>query len=184
MTRSGFRAKWWLAICALGVCGSLFAAGDQVRIIPAEELKLWWQSDPASPHSPLPYPTEALKEGIEGCLAVAFEIHTNGGVSNERIWRDTLPQFGSSPFFDARKALGQAALLAVHRWHFIPAPANKAHDSVYTYQIVTFTLTGSSPKWTDRDQHRHDELEAKCKVPDFTREVEAMINTKQPGAHP
>ena len=101
---------------------------------------------------------------------MAFEVHGDGSVSNERAWRSALTGGNSS------KELQQIALLGVHRWRFVPAATNASHASVYTYQIVTFTLTGSSPKWTEYDQQRHDELEAKCNVPDFAQQVQTMMN--------
>lgn len=162
-------ALWCLlaALFVVLISKPLHAADDQVNVVPASELKLWWQVDSASPNSSPPYPVEALRDGGEGCVAVAFEIHSDGSVSNERVWHSGLTGANSI------KELEQAALLTVHQWRFAPAATNASHASVYTYQTITFTLVGSD-KWTGQDQQHHDELEAKCNVPDFPQQVQAM----------
>ena len=110
-------------------------------------------------------------------MAVAFEIHSDGSVSNERLWRDETLRFHKT------KAWEQATLLAVHQWHFEPAPTNASRDPVYTYTTVTFTLSNGS-KWTQSDKERDDKNKAKCEMVDFPQQVQAMINSAQAGKKP
>jgi len=102
-------------------------------------------------------------------MAVAFEIQSDGSVSNERVWRTTLATSLES------KRLERGVLLAMHQSHFVPAPANKNNNPVYTYKIFTY---GWIP-WGSDDheiQRRGREDEAKCEMKDFPQQVQAMIS--------
>ncbi|HWG10757.1 MAG TPA: energy transducer TonB [Rhodanobacteraceae bacterium] len=180
-----------ITVLVMAVCDPLRAADDQVRVVQASALGQWWQAVPGHPN-PLPqYPVDALQEGVTGCVAVAFEIHGDGSVSNERIWNSALTHAHSS------KQLEQAILQTVHQWRFDPTTTNMGHDPVYTYQTLTFTITEPSPShWTvnifinkpttvdnRRIEPQTDELQAKCEMPDFAQQVQATINAGAQ-AHP
>jgi TonB family protein len=168
MIKADARTFWLIALLAAVVCGPLHAADNQVRVIPDSQLKQWWQATHAN-HNAIPqYPIDAIREGVEGCMTVAFEIQGDGSVSNERIWRDETPKFHET------KAWEQATLLTIHQWHFVPAPANKERAPVYTYQVVTFTMGGDAD-----NPSRDSEIKAKCEMTDFPQQVQAMINTKK-----
>ena len=128
-----------MTVLAMAVCDPLRAADEQVRVVPASELGQWWQAVPGHPNLLPQYPVDALQEGVTGCVAVAFEIHGDGSVSNERIWNSALTHAHSS------KQLEQAILQTVHQWRFDPTTTNMGHDPVYTYQTLTFTITEPSP---------------------------------------
>ena len=175
MSTANARPYLLMMLFAVVICEPLQAADDQVHVISASELDQWWQA--AAGGNPEPtYPPLI----VEGCVAVAFEIHGDGSVSNQRVWR--------SAWTDATlgRQVEQAALQAVPHWRFVPAPANESHDAVYTYHIFTNTLSridpmpGTSPMPTASDRHRaerrSDENEAKCEMTDFPQQVEAMIN--------
>lgn len=169
-------ARLFLLVLVAAVCNPLQAADNQIHVIPEAQLQQWWQ--PSANHNPPPqYPIEAIKSGVEGCMAVAFEIHSDGSVSNERLWRDKTPRFHET------KAWEQATLLAVHQWHFEPAPANANRDPVYTYTTITFTLSNGS-KWTKYDKERDNKNKTKCEMADFPQQVQAMINSAQAGKKP
>lgn len=166
-----------LVVLVAAACNPLHAADNQVRVVPESQLDQWWQAAPTN-HNSLPqYPVEALKSGVEGCMAVAFEIQSDGSVSNERLWSDKTPKFRET------KAWEQATLLAVHQWHFEPAPANANRDRVYTYAVVTFTLSNGE-KWTKYDKERDANNKAKCEMTDFPQQVQAMIDSAQADKKP
>ena len=177
MRNTKLRSMMPLAMCGLIFCGASLAADDQVHIIPESDLKQWWLPLPGSHNPPSQYPIDAIKDGGEGCVAVAFEIHDDGSVSNERVWRSALNDANASV------ELKQAALLGVHQWRFVPAPANTEHAPVYTYQVVTFTLS-NSPVSTENDKKRMNEIKAKCEMTDFPQQVQATINSAQTGKKP
>jgi len=174
---SAHARSFLLAALVVTACNPLRAADSQIHVVPESDLKEWWQSPSPNHNAPPQYPIEALKSGVEGCMAVAFEIQTDGSVSNERLWRDETPRFHET------KAWEQATLLAVHQWHFEPAPANTNRDPVYTYAVVTFTLSNGD-KWTKYDKERDDNNKAKCEMTDFPQQVQAMINSAQAGKKP
>lgn len=163
------------AIAMLAFCFQSRAADDQVQVVSESNLKSFWLP---SRHNPPPqYPIDAVKDGGEGCVAVAFEIHGDGSVSNERVWRSALNDANASG------ELKEAALFGVHKWHFEPAPANTNRDPVYTYAVVTFTLSNSD-KWSKYDRERNAKNKAKCEMTDFPQQVQAMINSAQTGKKP
>lgn len=165
-----------LVVLLAAVCNPLQAADTQIHVVPEAQSQQWWQ--PSVNHNPPPqYPIEAIKSGLEGCMAVAFEIHGDGSVSNERLWRDETPRFHET------RAWEQATLLAVHQWHFEPAPTNTNRDPVYTYAVVTFTLSDGE-KWTKYDKQRNEKNKAKCEMTDFPQQVQTMINSAQAGKKP
>ena len=174
---SAHARSFLLAALVVTACNPLRAADSQIHVVPESDLKEWWQPPSPNHNAPPQYPIEALKSGVEGCMAVAFEIQTDGSVSNERLWRDETPRFHET------KAWEQATLLAVHQWHFEPAPANTNRDPVYTYAVVTFTLSNGD-KWTKYDKERDDNNKAKCEMTDFPQQVQAMINSAQAGKKP
>jgi TonB family protein len=163
-----------LAALVSAACNPLHAADSQIHVVPESALKEWWQPPSPNHNTPPQYPIEAIKSGVEGCMAVAFEIQSDGSISNERLWRDETPRFRET------KAWEQAALLAVHHWHFEPAPANVNRDPVYTYTTFTFTLSNGT-KWTKYDKERDDKNKAKCEMKDFPQQVQAMVNSAQAG---
>jgi TonB family protein len=156
-----------IAIFASTIIGSSWAADDDVRVVPESELKLWWQSDPSSSNLPAVYPVEALRNTVESCVAVAFEIHSDGTVSNERVWNSNLtdPTVG--------KQLRQSALLTAHQWRYVPAPANTGRTPVYTYLVITFILKGG---YRGSGSAREAKLKSQCEMSDFPQQVQAMIN--------
>lgn len=166
-----------LAALVATACNPLHAADSQIHVVPESELKQWWQAPSPNTNPPPQYPIEAIKSGIEGCMAVAFEIHSDGSVSNERLWRDETPRFHLTKVWE------QATLLAVHQWHFEPAATNTNRDSVYTYTVVTYTLSNSE-KLAKYDKERNDKNKAKCEMTDFPQQVQAMINSAQAGKKP
>jgi len=171
-------ARSFLLIVLVATVGDpLHAADVQIHVVPESGLKQWWQTPSPNHNAPPQYPMDAIKSGVEGCMAVAFEIQSDGSVSNERLWSDKTPKFRET------KAWEQATLLAVHQWHFEPAPDNTSHDPVYTYAVVTFTLTNDE-KWTRYDKQRNDKNKAKCEMTDFPQQVQAMINSAQAGKKP
>lgn len=163
-------------LCLAGACAPLLAAGDQIHVIDESEMQHWWHVPAGSQNPAPPYPIDAIRRGVEGCMVVAFEINRDGSVSNERVWLDKIPQFSG------RKAMERAALLAVHQWRFAPVAENTNREAVYTYHTFTYTLSGSS-KWTTYDQQHEDKLKATCKVPDFPQQVQAMINANTQAAN-
>ena len=173
-----------MTVLVVAVCNPLRAADDQVRVVPDSELNQWWQAVPGGNPEPQ-FPPLA----VSGCIAVAFEIHEDGSVSNERVWQRawTDANLGSQ--------LEQAALGVLPHWRFIPAPANTNHDAVYTYQVFTNTLSliadpmpGAPPMPTASDRHRverqQEQAEAPCKMSDFPQQVQAMINSGKTGEKP
>ena len=147
-----------LAVLALTIFRSSFAAGDDVHVISESDMKSWWL--PAHSNSAPQYPIDALKSGAEGCVAVAFEIHSDGSVSNERVWHSDLTNVWAS------KQIEQSALLAAHQWQFVPASTNTGRIPVYTYIVHTFTI----------DNSRDADHRSKCEMSDFPQQVQSMIN--------
>ncbi|HEY3521471.1 MAG TPA: TonB family protein [Rhodanobacteraceae bacterium] len=168
MSNKTIRTGVLAATGLLSFSGQLQGADEQVRVVPESELASWWQSDPASRNTSALYPVEAIKGGVEGCVAVAFEIHSDGTTSNERVWRSVWPHEL------ANKQIKQSALWAVHSWRFIPAPQNVSRTPVYTYLVETFTLTEGtrSPEQTKIIA----EFKSKCEMSDFPQQVQAMTN--------
>lgn len=163
-----------LLVAGLAIGAPGWARAPMVHIIPGSELDQWWQPDRASPNVP-PAPTRAmLRAGLEGCVAVAFQVDGDGSVSHERIWKTTFPDSRE------RKGLEAAVLDAVHRWHFIPAAGNAARDEVYTTLPITFTV-GDDTADTDAAKAATQKLGAPCNIPDFPQQVQAMINSGQAG---
>lgn len=172
MSNAKIRSGVLMLVLAMAFCGSLYAADDVVHVIPNSDLEHWWVPPPGHPNPPPQYPLDALKAGVEGCVAVAFEIQSDGSVSNVRVWHSDLTNLYP------RKEVEQAALIATTRWHFVPAPANTTRAPVYTYEISTFTLS-NSPLSTKSDQQHQKEVKAKCEVPDFAQQVKQMISAEQ-----
>lgn len=168
--KTKFRWMPCITICTMIVFGPTFAADEQVRVVPAKEFATWWQEDPAARNPPPAYFEKALRVAAEGCMAVAFLVHSNGSISNERVWLDTIPTFSW------REDMEQSVLQAVRRWRFIPASKNKARTPVYSYTTFAFTLSD--------DSLRARNIRAKCRVPDFPQQVQAMINSAQTGKKP
>jgi TonB family protein len=166
-----------LAALVAAICNPLHAADSQIRVVPESGLNEWWQAPSPNHNLPPQYPIDAIKSGVEGCMAVAFEIQRDGSVSNERLWSNKTPKFRET------KAWEQATLLAVHQWRYVPAPANTSRDPVYTYAVVTFTLSNGE-KWTEYDKERNESNKAKCEMTDFPQQVQAMINSAQAGKKP
>ena len=169
MSNSNARSYLSVILFAVAICEPLQAADDAVRVVPESDLKSWWQAGESL--TPPRYPIDALKSGAEGCVAVAFEIHSDGSVSNERVWRKQL----SAGTDSALKLLEQSALLAVHQWNYVPAPTNAVRSPVYTYAVITFTLT-EGYRSPERAKIKDAEFKAKCEMPDFPQQVQAMIN--------
>lgn len=163
-------------ILAFAMCEPLQAADDQVHVIPASELNQWWQSAPGGNPEPQ-YPPLV----VDGCVAVAFEIHSDGSVSNQRVWRSAWTDSNDGRQFE------QAVLKILPHWRFVPASTNTDHSAVYTYQVFTHTasllsepMPGAPPMPTASDRRRaishQEQAEAPCKVSDFPQQVQAMIN--------
>lgn len=165
MIKADARTYWLITLLATVVCTPLQAADDQVRVVPDSQLKQWWQAPPGHPNAPPQYPIDAVKEGVEGCVAVAFEIHADGSVSNERVWHSVLTNVYS------KKEVEQASLMAVHNWRFVPSPANTERVPVYTYNVATFTLDNAP---------RESKFRANCEMSDFPQQVQAMIGARKP----
>lgn len=161
------------AIAMPAFCVQAQAADNQVQVVSETDLKSFWLQDTAHPNPPPQYPIGAIRSGAEGCVAVALEIHGDGNVSNVRVWHSDLTNVYP------RKEVERSAMLAATQWHFVPAPGNKERTPVYTYVVVTFTLGNGV-----RDQHRENEVKAKCKMTDFPQQVQAMINSAQAGKKP
>ena len=168
MPQTKLLCKTALIVFTLLVCGLSQATDDHVRVVPESSLSLWWQPDPVTPNQAPKYPLEALQANVEGCVVVAFEIHGDGSVSNERLWRSVFTNVRSD------KRIEQASLLALHQWRFIPAVANKGRSSVYTYHIFTYVVSG--PQWTANDERRDRELKSKCEISDFAQQVQNMTD--------
>lgn len=159
------------AIAMLAFCSHTLAADDQVQVVSESDLKSFWL--PSHDNPPPQYPIDAIKAGAQGCVAVALEIHSDGSVSNVRVWHSDLTNVS------ARKEIEQSAMLSAIQSHFVPAPGNKEHTPVYTYQIVTFTLGNNAG-----NQRRGNEVKSKCEMTDFPQQVQAMINSTQAGKKP
>lgn len=99
-------------------------------------------------------------------MAVAFEIHSDGSVSNERVWRTTLTNALSD------QQLKHYVLRDLHRWHFVPAPANQSESPVYTFNLFVYGAVYSGDD--SDDQRTAREGAAKCDIPDFPQQVQAM----------
>ena len=119
-------------------------------------------------------------------MAIAFLIHSDGTVSNERVWRSVWSAF------ESKNQYNNFFLRVMHQRRFTPAATNEAHDPVYTYQVFTWTLSlvpfGVTPKPNSADQLRaqqhEDTIKAKCEITDFPQQVQAMINSAQAGKKP
>ncbi|WIG56310.1 MAG: Thioredoxin reductase [Rhodanobacteraceae bacterium] len=155
------------AIAILAFCSHTLAADDQVQVVSESDLKSFWL--PSHDNPPPQYPIDAIKAGAQGCVAVALEIHSDGSVSNVRVWHSDLTNVS------ARKEIEQSAMLSAIQSHFVPAPMNKQRTSVYTYQVVTFSLNTALFM---------EKLKAKCEMTDFPQQVQAMINSTQAGKKP
>lgn len=169
------KANAWLylpmTILVMAVCSPLRAADDQVRVVPASELEQWWQVAPGHELNLGP------QRDLQGCVAVAFEIHGDGTVSNERIWNPS-----SVPIWTLWSVTNNALQLA-RQWRFVPAPTNKTHAAIYTYASVTYTL-GNGFSRAQLDEFKSDKFRLKCEVPDFVQQVQAMINSEKIGSKP
>lgn len=184
MTSANARSFLLVVLVAV-VCNPLHAADNQVHVVPDSQLGQWWLATPGHENAPPQYPPNPDQEG---CVAVAFMIHRDGTVSNERAWHNAWSNTQSGKQYD------QLALRAVHQWHFVPAATNATRDPVYTYQIFTYTLTMISsmpgvtpmPNHSDRlrAQQHEDTIKAKCEMTDFPQQVQAMINSAQTGKKP
>lgn len=173
------------SLVALTMCMSAQAADGQVHVVPDSQLQQWWQVAPGQKNAQPQYPPNP---GQEGCVTVAFMIHSDGTVSNERAWHSEWSDAKSS------KQYNQLALQAVHQWHFAPTAANTTRDPVYTYRVFTLTLSlmhsmpgvTSMPNHSDRvrAQQRENTINAKCEMTDFPQQVQAMINSAQAGKKP
>lgn len=169
-------------LATLGACLSAHAADGQVRVVPDSQLQQWWHL--AQSEDP-PLPSFSPDHLPEGCVAIAFMIHSDGTVSNERVWRSVWSDFQS------KNQYNNYYLRVVHQRRFTPAATNEAHDPVYTYQVFTWTsslVPFGTPKPNHSDQLRvrqhEDAVKAKCEMTDFPQQVQAMINTAQAGKKP
>ena len=165
-----------MTVLVMAVCNPLRAADEQVHVIPDSELNQWWQAPPGGNSGPQLPPL-----ALDGCIAVAFEIHEDGSVSNERVWHRAWTDTNQGKQFE------QAVLQVLPHWHFVPAPANAGHNAVYTYQVFAITMsmisnsmTGTPPMPTASDRRRaerqDDQNKAQCEMSDFPQQVQNMIN--------
>ena len=169
-------------LATLGACLSAHAADGQVHVVPDSQLQQWWQAAPGQENPPPQFPPNPDQEG---CVAVAFMIHSDGTVSNERVWRSVWSDFQS------KNQYNNYYLRVVHQRRFTPAATNEAHDPVYTYLVFTWTTSlvpFGTPKPNHTDQLRvrqhEDAVKAKCEMTDFPQQVQAMINSTQAGKKP
>lgn len=170
-------------VTALGVCLSAHAADGQVHVVPDSQLQQWWQAVPGQED---PQPQFPPNHDQEGCTAIAFMIHSDGTVSNERVWHSAWSDLMS------KNQYNQLFLRVMHQRRFRPAATNITHDPVYTYQVFTLTLSlvpwGVTPKPSHSDQLRAQQhentIKAKCEITDFPQQVQAMINSSQAGKKP
>src|SRR6185437_8457535 len=162
-----------VALFVVLISGPLHAADDQVHVVPASELDQWWQLAPGygPPQSPAPDPSQPIPTG---CMVIAFEIHSDGSVSNERVWRTTL----TNSLQDERVKRG--VLRAMHQSRFVPVPANQNESPVYTYKVFTYDWIrqGSDDREAERVSR---ETASKCDIPDFPQQVQAMVQAAAKG---
>ena len=170
-------------LATLGACLCAHAADGQVRVVPDSQLQQWWHlAQSENPYLPSFSPDHLQ----EGCVAIAFMIHSDGTVSNERVWRSVWSDF------ESRNQYNHFFLRVMHQRRFTPAAANEAHDPVYTYQVFAWTSSlaqfGGTPKPNHSDQLRarqhEDTIKAKCEMTGFPQQVQAMINSAQAGKKP
>ncbi len=155
---------------AATVAAPLHAADQQVHVVPFSRLKHWWRVPANHPDNPPRYPAAAVKNDVEGCITVAFLIRSDGSTTAPRVWRTGLPRWDTA-MRKVRKMMEQSLLRAVRKWHFVAAPTNARHAPVYTYEVVTYDISGS----TGPDKYRDRELDASCKVTNFRQQVAAMV---------
>lgn len=184
MSKHPFALSAWVALCGMLVAGPLCAAGDQVQVIPDSQFSQWWQDPPGSVNREPELPIEVARAGVEGCVAVAFEVRSDGSVSNERIWKSALTESSVTKPFE------QIILRGVHQWRFVPAASNGARVPVYTFRVLSYSIilipamtVVDIPTHAERErENRKDEtLRAKCEMTDFPQQVQAMINSGQTG---
>lgn len=167
----------------LGACMSAHAADGQVHVVPDSQLQQWWHL--AQSENPS-FPSFSSDHLQEGCVAIAFMIHSDGTVSNERVWRSAWSDLMS------RNQYNKFFLRVMHQRRFTPAATNTTHDPVYTYQVFTWTVSlvpfGVTPKPNHSDQLRAQQhegaIKAKCEMMDFQQQVQAMTNSAQASKKP
>ena len=134
MSNTSARPYLLVIFFAILACKPILAADEQVRVVPASELEQWWQAAPGQ--SPEPQPPPAM---VDGCAAVAFEIHGDGSVSNERVWRSAWTDSS------AGKQVEQSFLQAIHQRRFVAAAAKSLQQPTQATRpyipIISFRST-------------------------------------------
>jgi TonB family protein len=150
--------------CVIAASGAL--AANPTHVVMPRNIDRWWLPMPHHSKIPPKYPSVASKNGVAGCVAVAYGIGRDGRVTHARIWRAVLPDLRG------REAVEQAALHAIRQWRFVPAPGNAAREPAYTYIVDTFSLRNRR-RSPERQRIESRRLRARCEIPDFVQQVHA-----------
>ncbi|HJU07157.1 MAG TPA: hypothetical protein VJ727_01580 [Rhodanobacteraceae bacterium] len=148
--------------------GNEQSADENFRVLPTDEAATLWQMDEAHKQAPH-FVRDVIKAHAEGCVAVAYEIHADGSVSNARVLKDSWSKLSPEVIADQERAVTDAAL----KWQFIPADANKDRIPVYTYKVVSF-ITGDN-RYTVGMKAYRQKLKSQCEMPDFVQRVQQAV---------
>lgn len=143
-------------------------AAEAFRIVTEDLTKQWWI---AAKSNPAPkYPLDAVRDNVQGCIAIAFAIHADGSTTPIQLIKHfwTVYNPGISAQFK------QLMIRSVAQWHYAPAPANVSRAPVLTYAVATFTL---GPPNASNQQAESDRMKAKCEVTNFAQDMQKLLGS-------
>jgi protein TonB len=100
-----------VVLCLPALATPCAAAEDEPIRLPAVEVRAPYPLvPPRYRETPLPYPSGAREQHLQGTVLLAVEVRSDGRVGEVRLTQTS-----------GARVLDQAALEAVRRWTFVPA---------------------------------------------------------------
>jgi TonB family protein len=136
--------KSFLALIAVTSLMVQAQAADSIPVVNSEDLDAYWISEKKVAPA---YPTESLRKGEEGCVAVGFVIEADGTTSAHR----------AIAYFPSRN-FTESAIRAAEQFVYRPSEQNPERAAVFTTNFFTFQIS-RSPALDERKQKK---LEDRC----------------------
>lgn len=145
------------------------AAAEAFRIVPEDQIKQWWIGAKGNPAPK--YPLDAVRDNVQGCIAIAYTIHANGTATPlhpiKGFWTEHEPA--------VNKQIEQRAIGSVAHWHFSPAPENASRAPVLTFTVFAFTV--GAPSTIAEQPAKANRMKAKCAVSNFAQDMQKLLGS-------
>ena len=138
--------KFFLALIAVPALMVQAQAPDSIPVVNSENLDAYWISEKKVAPA---YPTESLRKGEEGCVAVGFLIEADGTTSAHRA----IASFPSRNFTES-------AIRAAEQFVYRQSEQNPDRTAVFTTNSFTFQISRSPTA----DERKQKKLEDRCKA--------------------